>query len=241
MNGMKKADISVSLIDYMGDDISVVNAARVSFNKRSEYEHYIENPTLPEKDVKLINYLGKHNHWTPFAHTSLSFRIKAPIFVARQLGKHQVGGVWNEVSRRYVDTEPELYFPSEWRGRAEDVKQGSSGAVTQLLHTEGREDLWADLDNQWKIPLHVETSVYHSLDMYNRLLQSGVCPEQARMILPQNTMTEWIWTGSLPFFTRVIALRTDPHTQQETQEVAKRLKEEIPRCFEHSLNALIGV
>lgn len=228
MNGMKKADISVSLIDYMGDDISVVNAARVSFNKRSEYEHYIENPTLPEKDVKLIKYLAKHNHWTPFAHTCLSFRIKAPLFVARQLGKHQVGGVWNEVSRRYVDTEPEFYFPSEWRGRVENVKQGSSGVVAgPLMYIRGE---MVDAEEL------TELTVY----LYNDAIKKGVCPEQARMILPQNTMTEWIWTGSLPFFTRVIALRTDPHTQQETQEVAKRIKEEIPRCFEHSLAALLG-
>lgn len=227
---MKKADISVSLIDYMGDDISVVNAARVSFNKRSEYEHYIENPTLPEKDVKLIKYLAKHNHWTPFAHTCLSFRIKAPIFVARQLGKHQVGGVWNEVSRRYVDTEPEFYFPSVWRGRAENIKQGSSN--------EG-------VDVQFSKTYEVASPISYNcfefcFEEYCSLLLQGVAPEQARMILPQNTMTEWIWTGSLPFFTRVIALRTDPHTQQETQEVAKRLKEEIPKCFEHSLTALLG-
>jgi thymidylate synthase (FAD) len=227
---MKKADISVSLVDYMGDDVSVVNAARVSFNKRSEYEHYIENPTLPEKDVKLIKYLAKHNHWTPFAHTCLSFRIKAPLFVARQLGKHQVGGVWNEVSRRYVDTEPEFYFPSEWRGRAENVKQGSGETRIEPVIDVG----WFDIHS-------VEESVDASFRTYKELLRNNVAPEQARMVLPQNTMTEWIWTGSLPFFTRVIALRTDPHTQQETQEVAKRLKEEIPRCFEHSLNALIGV
>ena len=230
---MKKADISVSLIDYMGDDISVVNAARVSFNKRSEYEHYIENPTLPEKDAKLIKYLAKHNHWTPFAHTCLSFRIKAPIFVARQLGKHQVGGVWNEVSRRYVDTEPEFYFPSEWRGRAENVKQGSSDTSIDITI-----DYGTGLFGGIRDPFY--STIEESLDSYNTILEKGVCPEQARMILPQNTMTEWIWTGSLPFFTRVIALRTDPHTQQETQEVAKRLKEEIPKCFEHSLTALLG-
>lgn len=229
---MKKTDISVSLIDYMGDDISVVNAARVSFNKRSEYEHYIENPTIPEKDAKLIKYLAKHNHWTPFAHTCLSFRIKAPIFVARQLGKHQVGGVWNEVSRRYVDTEPEFYFPSEWRGKPVNAKQGSSGVVENIW--------WIPEDSYYSVQEGVKEITQYSLNRYKRMIQEGVAPEQARMVLPQNTMTEWIWTGSLPFFTRVIALRTDPHTQQETQEVAKRLKEEIPKCFEHSLTALLG-
>jgi len=229
---MKKADISVSLIDYMGDDISVVNAARVSFNKRSEYEHYIENPTLPEKDAKLIKYLAKHNHWTPFAHTCLSFRIKAPIFVARQLVKHQVGGVWNEVSRRYVDDEPEFFFPDVWRGKPVNAKQGSSGVVENIW--------WIPEDSYYSVQEGVKEITQYSLNRYKRMIQEGVAPEQARMVLPQNTMTEWIWTGSLPFFTRVIALRTDPHTQQETQEVAKRLKEEIPKCFEHSLTALLG-
>lgn len=134
--------------------------------------------------------------------------------------------MWNEVSRRYVDTEPEFYFPDKWRGRAEDVKQGSSDKeVSNVIGVDrGVNLLIAD----------------EVLSYYQWMLKKGVCPEQARMILPQNTMTEWIWTGSLPFFTRVIALRMDPHTQQETQEVAKRLKEEIPRCFEHALAALLG-
>ena len=125
MNGME-----VTLIDHMGSDLTVVNAARVSFNKESDWQSIPEAGPVPnllnESDEKLINYLAKHNHWTPFAHTSLQFRIKAPIFVARQLGKHQVGLVWNEISRRYVDYEPEFYYPEYWRRRPDKKKQGSS-------------------------------------------------------------------------------------------------------------------
>ena len=143
---MKAADMSVELIDYMGTDLSVVNAARVSFSKESEYqllgykERY-ENGVcvdkqeylqMKEEDKKLLRYLAKHNHWSPFSHAFASFRIKAPIFVARQLVKHQVGLAWNEVSRRYVDDEPEFYFPNEWRARAASVKQGSSDESVDL-------------------------------------------------------------------------------------------------------------
>lgn len=215
---MKQADISVELIDYMGDDLSVVNAARVSFDKEASYSDF-DGASLPERDQKLINYLAKHNHWSPFAHTSLQFRIKAPIFVARQLGKHQVGLVWNEVSRRYVDDEPEFYIPKEWRGRPENAKQGSSGVVD------------ADCEA-------FNNVVGHCLWMYEDLLKDGVAPEQARMVLPQNTMTSWIWTGSLMAFARVYKQRIDPHAQYESQIVAKLINDNIPRLFKHSWKAL---
>src|ERR1043166_5131845 len=138
---MKIASQKVELIDSMGSDLSVVNAARVSFHKESEWEHFVPETgqvkppdwdtveRLGEKDQKLIGYLAKHGHWTPFAHAFLSFRIKAPIFVARQLVKHQVGLAWNEVSRRYVDDEPEFWFPDVWRGKPVNAKQGSNGVV----------------------------------------------------------------------------------------------------------------
>jgi thymidylate synthase (FAD) len=135
---LKISKQEVTLLDTMGSDLSVVNAARVSFAKESEWDtsigitefsDYGDIFSLNEKDQKLISYLAKHNHWSPFAHTSLQFRIKAPIFVARQLVKHQVGGVWNEVSRRYVDDEPEFYFPDVWRGKPVNAKQGSDGVV----------------------------------------------------------------------------------------------------------------
>lgn len=232
---MKTAKMSVELVDYMGTDLSIVNAARVSFDKESDWEYLREIDAngeqvkcLSEKDTKLINYLTKHNHWSPFAHTCLSFRIKAPIFVARQLGKHQVGGAWNEVSRRYVDSEPEFYFPEYWRKKADNVKQGSSEeAVDVEVHGN---------DYYENIP---EDTVWAALQAYKRMLEAGVCPEQARMILPQNTMTTWIWTGSLAFFARVCKLRLDSHTQRETQEVAKDIERLTREKFPVSFLALM--
>jgi len=205
----------VSLVDSMGSDLSIVNAARVSFHKVAE--------EFTDKDVGLINYLAKHNHWTPFAHTSLSFRIKAPIFVARQLGKHQVGLVWNEVSRRYVDDNPEFYLPDMFRKKAENVKQGSSSDPI-------------DTSNKW---LRYATAHYEeSLSLYNDALDDGMCPEQARMLLPQSMMTEWIWTGSLAAFARVCHLRLDPHTQLETQEIATLLATHLSAIFPVGYTAL---
>lgn len=229
---MKTAKMSVELIDYMGTDLFIVNAARVSFDRESDWEYLREIDAdgeqvkcLSEKDTKLIN---KHNHWSPFAHTCLSFRIKAPIFVARQLGKHQVGGAWNEVSRRYVDSEPEFYFPEYWRKRSDNVKQGSSEeAVDVEVHGK---------DYYENIP---EDAAWVALEAYQRMLALGVCPEQARMILPQNTMTSWIWTGSLAFFTRVCKLRLDSHTQRETQKVAKDIERLTREKFPVSFMALM--
>lgn len=210
--------MSVQLIDTMGSDLSVVNAARVSFHKES----FLLDGEVSEKDVKLISYLATNNHWSPFAHTSLQFRIKAPIFVARQLVKHQVGGVWNEVSRRYVDDEPEFYKPKAWHKRPVNVKQGSS-----------EETLMEDYE-WFDMPVEV------ALEAYTLMLKEGVAPEQARMVLPQNTMTEWIWTGSLMFFARVCKLRLDAHAQQEAQEIAKLIAAQIPQKFEHSWKALMS-
>ena len=231
---MKTAKMSVELIDCMGTDLSIVNAARVSFDKESDWEYLREIDAdgeqvkcLSEKDTKLINYLVKHNHWSPFAHTCLSFRIKAPIFVARQLGKHQVGGAWNEVSRRYVDSEPEFYFPEYWRKRAENVKQGSSDEAVDVVDAGGWE--WLTPNDHCKM----------LLEHYTHLLDLGVCPEQARMILPQNTMTTWIWTGSLAFFSRVCKLRLDSHTQRETQELAKDIERLTREKFPVSFNAFM--
>lgn len=199
----------------MGSDLSVVNAARVSFDKISE--------KFSDKDEKLIQYLAKHNHWSPFAHCFVSFRIAAPIFVARQLVKHQVGLSWNEVSRRYVDSEPEFYLPKEWRGKPENAKQGSSGKV------------------ELKVPVE-DMITYHTeqaKNLYEDLLEDGVAPEQARMVLPQNTMTEWIWSGSLYAFARVYNLRLDSHAQLETQEVAKEIYSCLKALYPVSTEALI--
>lgn len=212
----------VELLDVMGNDITVVNAARVSFNKEVSWW---EAPQ--EKDKKLISYLAKHNHWTPFAHCQAQFRISAPIFVARQLVKHQIGLVWNEVSRRYVDEEPEFYFPDVWRGKPVNAKQGSDGVVDS---------------NQPNIQIDTATRMLagHSLDVYNSLLEAGVAPEQARMVLPQNTMTTWWWTGSLVAFARVCNLRLDPHAQKETADVAAKINELLEPEFPVSWRALVS-
>lgn len=219
------AKTEVTLIDHMGSDLSVVNAARVSFDKESDWNYWRDDEGLvrtyiKDKDAKLIRYLAKHQHWSPFAHCFLSFRIKAPIFVARQLVKHQVGLAWNEVSRRYVDTPPEFYEPETWRKRAENVKQGSA------------DDPVDDLER-----VRNQISHLHGIALadYQWLLEKGVCPEQARMILPQSTMTEWIWSGSLFAFARVCKLRLDSHAQAETREVAEFIAEaahdHFPICW----------
>ena len=209
----KGARVDVELIDHMGSDASVVNAARVSFGKRIK--------EMSEGDTKLIRYLAKHNHWSPFGHASLQFRIKAPIFVARQLVKHQVGLVWNEVSRRYVDFPPELYKPDAWRGRPINSKQGSDGEV----------ELDQTLDH------NLDTTMKSCLVLYNALLQKGVAPEQARMVLPQSMMTEWYWSGTVYAFARVCNLRCKPDTQKETQDVAnvidKLAGEAFPHCWKY--------
>jgi thymidylate synthase (FAD) len=194
----------------MGTDLSVVNAARVSYSK-------IKN-RFEDKDEKLIAFLAKHNHWSPFAHAFLQFRIKAPVFVARQLVKHQVGLVWNEVSRRYVDDEPEFYVPTSWRGRPKNSKQGSDGEV--------------QTDEEYYNRYLNGCQLYYSL-----LLNQGVAPEQARMVLPQSTMTEWIWSGSVYAFARVCNLRCKPDTQKETQDVANEIDkladEAFPYCWKY--------
>jgi thymidylate synthase (FAD) len=214
-------DPSVELLDSMGSDLSVVNAARVSFAKESEWDYSEESgDALSIRDRKLISYLGTQGHWSPFAHTSLTFRISAPIFVARQLVKHQVGGVWNEVSRRYVDDPPAFYLPKVWRGKPENVKQGSSGVV--------------DISS-----IDIALLQESVLDYYIALLKAGVAPEQARMVLPQNTMTEWWWTGSLMFFARVCKQRLDSHAQEETRCIAQLINDNIPSKYEHSWKALM--
>ena len=225
---MNIAPIKVDLVDHMGTDLTVVNAARVSFDKASDWkldfskDHKFGDNVLSDADTKLIHYLAKHNHWSPFAHTSIQLRIKAPIFVARQLVKHCVGGVWNEVSRRYVDSEPEFYFPEVWRGRPTDgAKQGSAGAINF-------------------IDTNLRNHIQDSLDWYEDMIDGGVAPEQARMILPQNMMTEWYWTGSLMFFARVCKERLAPGAQAETRDVASLIVREVELLFPVSWNALMG-
>ena len=233
---MKIAPISVELIDCMGSDLSVVNAARVSFSKVSE--------EFTEKDAKLINYLAKHNHWTPFAHAFLSFRIKAPIFVARQLVKHQVGLAWNEVSRRYVDSEPEFYFPEYWRGKPENAKQGSSAIIldpeVDFVTVDFNEVGLPYVKHLTRLDELAEDIAVSALSTYQTMIDEGVAPEQARMVLPLNTHTEWIWSGSLAAFARVCKLRLDSHAQKECTDVALLIYEQVKAKFPVSAEVLVA-
>jgi len=214
--------IEATYIDHMGTDLTVANAARVSFGKQSEMDtsDVWGPPKLKDKDAKLIRYLAKHKHISPFGHCFASFHVKAPVFVARQLVKHKFLR-WNEVSRRYVDSEPEFYVPKSWRGRSADKKQGSTGE-------------WYDED----MDLLLESCHKVCLHDYKELLDKGVCPEQARMVLPQSMMTEWYWSGSLDAFADMCNLRCKPDTQYETQVVAGHIDTEMAKLFPVSWEAL---
>jgi len=209
----------------MGSDLTVVNAARVSFGKQVEALGYTGadggsmRPILHDRDVKLINYLAKHKHMSPFGHCFVSFHVEAPIFVARQLVKHKFLR-WNEISRRYVDDGISFYYPDVWRSKATDKKQGSGPALV---------DQEIDLGTTYTVVAQ----------LYNSLIQKGVCPEQARMVLPQSTMTEWYWSGSLDAFVDMCKLRLSITTQYETQVVAARVAESLDELYPISWAALM--
>jgi thymidylate synthase (FAD) len=218
----------VELLDHMGTDLDVVNAARCSFDKESTWEDALDwdhDAKLYENDQKLIGYLARHNHWTPFAHTAIKFRITMPIYVARQLAKHQVGGVVNEVSRRYVSDAPVLDVPSAWRKAAANVKQGSSDDLVLMDSA---------------MQAQINKTMDACLALYDDLLLQGVCPEQARVVIPICSETTWIWTGSLVFFARVCKLRLDPHAQKETRDVAEEISKHMAELFPVSWAALMA-
>jgi len=202
--------VEVELIDHMGSDLSVVNAARVSFAK-------VHKKFDEKSDTGLINYLAKHNHWSPFGHASMQFHIKAPVFVARQLVKHQVGLTWNEVSRRYVNTEVEFYEPTEWRLAAENKKQGSSEETVKYS---------------------ISSAHKFAKQCYENMLNLGIAPEMARMVLPQSMYTEWYWSGTLYAFARVCNLRCKPDAQKETQNVGWGIDKPARKLFPASWHAL---
>jgi thymidylate synthase (FAD) len=222
--------MKVELIDRMGTDLTVANSARVSFNKKSDWEvgPYPDQPggLLKAADQKLIRYLAKHKHISPFGHCFASFHVKAPIFVARQLVKHKFLR-WNEISRRYVDEEPEFYVPEVWRGRSEDKKQGSDG-VSLWNHGQGT----GYRESEYEV---METVKF----LYQRMLDVGVAPEQARMVLPQSTYTEWYWSGSLDAFADMCRLRCAPDTQYETRVVADQISEIMGTLYPVSWTALV--
>ena len=225
--------ITATYIDHMGSDLSVVNAARVSFGKRSDWEWSDEEGAtnytfgqedgkihlkLSDRDTKLIKYLAKHKHISPFGHSFASFHVKAPVFVARQLVKHKFLR-WNEVSRRYVDDEPEIYLQEYWRGRSADKKQGSEGKADTLVS--------------------LRYSYEAALGTYKQLLSDGVAAEMARMVLPQSMMTEWYWSGSLDAFADMCRLRCKEDTQYESRLVADQISAEMAKLFPVSWAALM--
>lgn len=222
--------MKVEYIDHYGSDLMVANCARVSFNKwKNIYEG---------NDQKLIKYLARENHIMPFCHPVVTMRITAPIYIARQLGKHQVGCVWSEVSRRYVDYEPVLDVPDVWRKRAEDKKQGSLEEEVNLCEYDefGGENLGKPFYDSLEGYLHYVQK--ECLNLYDGLLEAGVCPEQARMVLPQNMETTWIWTCSLAAWARIYNLRNEEHAQKEVQDVAREIDKIMSPLFPDSWMAL---
>ena len=212
----------VELIDHMGTDHTICCAARVSFDSISTLE---TDGSLSVKDQKLIEYLAKHNHWTPFGHPQITLRIKAPISIRTQLFKHKVGFTENEISRRYVTHAPEVYFPM-WRTKPiNGAKQGSD----EFLEINSTHNLCSTT---------YEFAVKLAFDAYETLLNNGVAPEQARFVLPQGTYTEWYWTGSLAAYARVYKLRSDPHAQYEVREYAKAISDVISPLFPVSWGVL---
>jgi len=231
---VKLSNIEVTYIDHCGSDLSTVNSARVSFDKRSEWQnsgagkdyegvvYRSDNRQLCEADAKLIKYLAKHKHKSPFNHSFITVKVKAPVFVARQLVKHKFMP-WNEESRRYVDSEPEFYVPQDIREKAASVKQGSGGAHMS-------ESFWLKA---------IGENAKESLAIYNDMIADGVCGEQARMVLPQNTMVNWYWSGTLGAFADMLNLRLSSYTQKETRDVAEQIRDIVLPLFPVSLQALI--
>ena len=200
----------VEVLDVFGNDLTVVNAARVSFAKESH--------EFTEQDGKLVRYLAKHHHNSPFFHPQIHLRIKMPIFVAREWFRHQIGFARNEVSRRYVDSPPECYVPSiqDIRARDANKKQGSKSEPVQ------------NAEYAYEM---IHDSTYTAMLTYEKLLQSGVAPEVARMVLPQSMYTEFVETGSLAAYARLCGLRLDPTAQKEIRDYAEAVSSLLEKAF----------
>jgi thymidylate synthase (FAD) len=287
---MKTAQIAVEYLDHMGSDLTVVNAARTSFGKESDWHDWRDSSTpyadpawmafsyptrrvcLKEADVSLIRFLARGfrtkdwdalleeiisskdkdeltdillhykksaQHWAPFGHPHMQIRMKLPIFLARQFVKHQIGGVWSEESRRYMSSEPEFWFPKEWHGRPEDIKQGSDGVIDMhqwLWRSEDSTDSYTGINQPWS----PEASVGVALNTYKGLLARGIAPEEARIVLPLNTMTTVTWTGSLLFWSRVGNQRLDSHAQKAANELAQQIAGIAQPLFPVSWAELVG-
>lgn len=222
---MSKIEISVlgsgfvRLIDHMGSDLSVVNAARVSFGKSKEKF----DPT----DQKLLKYLSEHNHTSPFRHTAITFHIKAPIFVFRQWMKHRVASEFNEISGRYVEfTENEFFVPEILRQQSKENKQGSEGEIDVHNKVHAKE-------------LFLETC-RNAVTNYKKLIDMGVCREQARCVLPLGLYSEAYWTVGLQAVAHFIKLRTDSHAQWEIQQYANAVRSIVDGIFPIGLNSLLN-
>lgn len=207
--------MQVELVDHHGSDLLVVNAARTSFAKESK--------EFDAKDAKLINFLAREKHVLPFRHPQITLRCKAPIFLARQLGKHQVGLSWSEESRRYIDSEPEFFWPDKWRKRAENVKQGSSDEEVDNA------EMWMAAAQEHKNNI---------VAFYNAAIAADMAPELARMILPQNMYVNWVWTGSLLSFFEMYKLRSEAHAQKEARDFAEQVRDVIAPLYPVSWSAL---
>lgn len=226
--------VKAELLDYMGTDLDVVNAAKVSFSKESEWEWQTEyecgvpvsdTPILADKDKKLINYLATHDHWTPFAHTALKFRCSAPVPIRTQAFKHKIGMVENEESRRYISSTPEIYIPEFFRAKPEgSIKQGSAGE-----HPRSDEFL-----------KRYKEKTEECVGLYLTMLNGGICPEQARFVLPQGAIVNWIWTGNLVSFANFYNKRTDTNAQYEVRLLAESVGKQIADIFPVSWKALVG-
>lgn len=232
---MKQQEISVEYVDHMGSDMRVLNMARQSFGKWKD-----ESEELTERDLSLLEYLSTgvakeergdyeamykaSTHWTPFAHCQLSIRVSVPVFLARQLVKHQVGLVWSEESRRYMSSEVSYWLPKQVHAKPEgSVKQGSGD-----VHS----------DSDWLVA-YMKTATKTAIGNYYYLLEQGVAPEEARMVLPLNHMVNFTWTGSLVALLRVLKQRQDSHAQLAAQEFAEKLKPILLQHFPNAANAFI--
>ena len=262
---MKTAEITVEYLDHLGTDLTVVNAARTSFGKESDWappttatgytlrpadanlirflatgfrtkdwdallDEVIDHARHGSKDVLtkiLLHYKKSAQHWAPFGHPHMQIRMKLPIFLARQFVKHQIGGTWSEESRRYMSSEPEFWFPKEWHVRPEDIKQGSGYAI-------GPQVFQDDLSDR------AEKVAVHALNTYEEMVAAGVAPEEARIVLPLNTMTTVTWTGSLLFWSRVCNQRLDSHAQKAANELAEQIAAIAQPLFPVSWAALVG-
>lgn len=230
--------IKAEHIDHMGTDLTVVNAARVSFAKESQWAESYFNPNkgtrvdiLQDQDSRLIHYLATHNHFTPFTHCMITLRETIPLFVARQRFKHTVGFSYNEVSRRYVDDTPEFHIPDVWRCRPEgSVKQGSGTKPVEYITVDGMQDTPTT---------HYLDFIGYARDLYENMIGDGIAPEQARMVLPQSMLTSYYVTGSLSAFARAYTLRADSHAQQEIQLLAQHWDAIIRPLFPVSWSALV--